>query len=104
MSETIRLGNAAKMRETLEWFWSKRSMLDFCHNNLSAKTWKDWDEVYYFLRELADKTQNALSAPTRNCDLYASFADAHEAWRKLDKRKSGPFDLWLFAEAKGESK
>ena len=56
-----------------------------------------------YIRRLNDLVENISLIP-RNCDLYATFADAHEVWRKLDKRKSGPFDWWLFAEAKGEAK
>lgn len=86
--ESLRVGNAAKMREVLEWFWSKRSMLDFCHNNLSTKTWEDWDKVYCFLREFADKVQAALAEPLRNCDVgtaeeqgmrFKKFCNDHQA-------------------------
>lgn len=89
-------GNTAKMREALEWFWSKRSMLDFCHNNLSAKTWEDWDKVYCFLREFAGKVQNALSEPSRNCDVcteeeqYNRFVYSCTS-RKIPCRKSEIF-------------
>lgn len=99
------VGNAAKMREALEWFWSKRSMLDFCHNNLSTKTWEDWDKVYRFLREFADKVQSALSAPARNCDLYKTEDEAYQAYLKVmentPKEEQVYFESWLFAKTKG---
>lgn len=96
----MKTSNVKSIREALEWFWGKRSMLDFCHNNLSDKTWEDWDKVYCFLREFADKVQSALSAPPRNCDRYPTLAAALEAWRDIDPREAGAFDMWLFAEAK----
>lgn len=58
------------------------------------------NDMSSFLWDIIRKCEAALSAPPRNCDLYATFADAHEVWRKLYARKS-PFEKWLFAEAKG---
>lgn len=115
--------NQLKMREALEWFWSKRSMLDFCHNNLSSKTWEDWDKVYHFLREFADKVQSALSAPSRNCDRFANELDAQIAflnevwlisvdkdtmleWDKFEnwtELMKSSYAKWLLAEVKGEN-
>lgn len=85
--ESLRVGNAAKMREVLEWFWSKRSMLDFCHNNLSTKTWEDWDKVYCFLREFADKVQAALAEPLRNCDV-GTAEEQIGRWHKFCKTQT----------------
>ena len=42
----------------------------------------------------------ALSAPPRNCDRFATLPDALAAWRDIDPREAGPFDLWLFDTAK----
>lgn len=43
----------------------------------------------------------ALSAPARNCDLYPTHFVALNAWRDLDPRMTGAFDMWLFAEVEG---
>lgn len=108
IEQSVTNHNQLKMREALEWFWSKRSMLDFCHNNLSDKTWEDWDKVYHFLREFADKVQSALSAPPRNCDVFANERGALDAIHNdrgcvqnpLDERKLTVH--WLLADAKTE--
>lgn len=106
--------NQLEMREALEWFWGKRSMLDFCHNNLSAKTWEDWDKVYCFLREFADKVQATLSASPRNCDRFNDPGEALSAYCEA-KGITHPLPLWfgnefwcflqwLFAKADGDAK
>ena len=47
-----------------------------------------------------DKARAALATPTRNCDRFATLPDALAAWRDIDPREAGPFDLWLFDTAK----
>lgn len=51
---------------------------------------------------IKNEINTALSTPPRNCDCYPTLAVALEAWRDIDPREAGPFDDWLFAEAKGE--
>lgn len=97
--ESLQVGNTAKMREALEWFWSKRSMLDFCHNNLFSKTWEDWDKFYSFLREFANKVQSALSAPPRNCDV----GTAEEQEERYLKLKREHIDRVTYCPAVGQS-
>lgn len=48
---------------------------------------------------IASKAKHALKQPPRNCDRYATLPDALAAWRDVDPREAGPFDLWLFAPA-----
>lgn len=50
----------------------------------------------------------ALAAPPRNCDLYATEAEAYRGWERYYNSidtKDGYLDFedWLFAEAKGEA-
>lgn len=62
-------GDCAKLREAVELILKERGILDFCHNNIGSKTWKDWDVVYMTLRKWVDKAMTALAAPARNCDV-----------------------------------
>lgn len=39
-------------------------------------------------------------ARRRNCDRFATLPDALAAWRDVNPREAGPFDLWLFDTAK----
>ena len=73
-------GNAAAMREALEYLLEERDILDFCHNNLGSKTWEDWDKVYRVLRKVIEKAMRAIAAPPRNCD--APYADEHKLWMR----------------------
>lgn len=62
--------NNNSMYMVLRYIIDNRSFLDFCHNNLSSKTWKDWDKVYYFLRDIIDMAMEAVEVkPPRNCDV-----------------------------------
>ena len=63
------VGDAAAMREALEYLLKERDILDFCHNNLGSKTWEDWDKVYNVLRKIIEKAMRALAARPRNCDV-----------------------------------
>lgn len=49
---------------------------------------------------IASKAKHALKQPPRNCDRFATLPDALAAWRDVDPREAGPFDLWLFDTAK----
>lgn len=95
------VGNAAKMRETIEWLKER----------LTAAVYDGSLDVH----EALDKIDAALSAPARNCDLYN---DVEDAWQdhKQFRRQTGedvyfdmvhfwPFAKWLLApaaERKGE--
>ena len=112
--KTSAVGNAAVLREALEYLLKQRDILDFCHNNLGSKTWEDWDKVYNVLRKIIEKAMRALAKPPRNCDVYKT---PEESIRMFESyiRESGkvgfinPFTevvKWLFApaaERKGES-
>lgn len=104
------------VREALKRIVDERGILDFCHNNLSSKTWEDWDKVYKTLRKWIDEAMSALAAPPRNCDRYATvdeamddFADEAliEQWNALKAGKDRDmlaeelfvFTKWLFAPA-----
>lgn len=99
--ETI-AGNSAAMREALEKIAHYAEDMCRMDDPYSA----DW-------RICADIARKALSLPPRNCDLYANYFDAYQAWEHLPKNELGYFVLengvecceeaWLFepAERKG---
>ena len=97
------LGNTATMREALEYLLEERDILDFCHNNLSSKTWEDWDKVYKVLRKIIEKAMRALAAPPRNCDRFGGDIDklreACARERGLNPEEDFPdvFPDWLLA-------
>ena len=87
-------GNSAKMREALEKCANYLNVGDagLCKGECDA------------MREVM---QEALSAPPRNCDIYATIGEALDAFYEYQKaRQFQPmkFYRWLFAEAKGEGK
>lgn len=49
---------------------------------------------------IAEEIRQAFAVPPRNCDRFATHLDALAAWRDIDPREAGPFDLWLFDTAK----
>ena len=63
-------------------------------------------EILNAVKCAQDKANAALSAPARNCDLYATCEDAYEGYKVYEKVPLIPFQFapWLFAEAKGEAK
>lgn len=101
-------GNAAAMREACQ----KTRDLLVRRGNGKCQCVLTWDEFDYAQKML----RAALSAPARNCDLYATYAEAAEAHKEYATayiaRSSNIFDFpmefdeWLFAlaaERKGES-
>lgn len=66
-----------------------------CHSDIDASD----------LREICDA---ALSAPPRNCDLYATVDEAFDDYLKAMEetpREAQVFiEMWLLSEAKGEAK
>lgn len=111
------VGNAAKMREALEKCANMGEQID-CQLGSSEET------VYAFRHErciahnISECARDALSAPPRNCDRFATEKEAGEAF--LREPCENPCEnctvdchnplahecgiKWLFAEAKGEKK
>jgi hypothetical protein len=88
------LGDAAKLREALENV--AKQLTDATEDENFG------EDVMYLvgcMRTMSQKCRTALAAPPRNCDRFATLPDALAAWRDIDPREAGPFDLWLFASA-----
>lgn len=92
------VGNAAKMREALEWLFGFGYITsDGGFHMPDAKMARN-------------KIEEALSAPPRNCDRYTSRVEAFAEWllynlsKKISSLRWVDFVDWLFAEAKGEIK
>lgn len=84
------VGNAAAMREALETIHDKVNGLD--------------EECGVDPVEIRDLARAALSAPARNCDVFASDIDAFEYWDNHYPVVPGtntiqPYNEWLFAPA-----
>lgn len=95
-------GNAEQMREALceILYVSEKYMKNCPHISVMIHT------------GISAKCRTALAAPPkplRNCDRYANWYDAHQAWERLPKNKLGYFvqengvecceNAWLFAPA-----
>ena len=98
--EVTKMMNAAKMREALEKV--EKLLLD-------EAAWAD--EMTNNKAIALGVIQSALAASPRNCDLYISEDEAWEAFCKshpdakcLMDYWSDQYQMWLFAEAKGETK
>lgn len=87
------VGNTTKVREMLETI--KRKAISIIPGSSIQKKMLDR------FRLLAE---SALAAPPRNCDRFNTLEDALAGWREVSPDESGPFDDWLFAEAKGDAK
>ena len=85
------VGNGAKMLSAL------KAIVDV-FDSKEPMSQQERDLVVYNL------AKNALSAPPRNCDRFNTLEDALAGWREVSPDESGPFDNWLFAEAKGDAK
>lgn len=93
--ESRQVGNAAKMREALI---KILGLTDHLQRRFALR--KLITEVVLELEQIAE---NALSTPPRNCDLY-SHDEALRIWSSLpESKENGCFDVWLFAEAKGDA-
>jgi phosphoenolpyruvate carboxylase len=95
------VGNAAKMREALE------LMNDLYDKEAICTSYANTPEEMEQIDELYRKTKAALSAPVRNCDLYATEDDAWDAFsskRQGADSSTEEYEKWLFAEAKGANK
>ena len=101
------VGDAAKLREALKRIVDERGILDFCHNNISSKTWEDWDKIYKTLRKWIDEAMSALAAPPRNCDRFETVKEAAEAFARERQDMPHPcpdftFSRWLLTPVKKE--
>lgn len=89
------VGNGAKTHEALD------RIKNTANSALTALSFGNDTSSYLWgiIRECA----SALAAPVRNCDRFNTLEDALSGWREVSPDESGPFDNWLFAEAKGET-
>lgn len=85
------IGNMAKIREAL------------VKVNGALDNIMDYD-VDGVLHRCVSIIKQALAEPPRNCDRFNALEDALAGWREVSPAESGPFDNWLFAEAKGDAK
>lgn len=83
-------GNAAKMREALEW------AAQFIELGVDDDLGADGQN----LTTAAEMARDALSAPCRNCDRFATELDARLAWKR-EAHCKGDYRYWLFATAEG---
>lgn len=87
------IGNAAKMREALE------KVIE-----IAKREWNAFRETSAML-EMHEICTAALSAPPRNCDLYATEDEAYQAHQKamddIPLETHVYYETWLFDEAKG---
>lgn len=106
------IGNAAEMREALAMLIDAcASFYESIENGLDGhyEAILDYNsKVDDFLRRV-DTAKCAISAPPRNCDKYKTLDDARNAFFAKyvpDDTCSSTtaFAIWLFDEAKGESK
>lgn len=92
--------NAAKMREALEW------VADFSSDDHIDDEYSTDGEN---LQRAAERARAALAAPPRNCDRFATYKEAVEAYRAWAERTTGDVSNvsgrgmlgWLFAPAEG---
>lgn len=92
--DSLQVGNVAAMRKALQ-----RASIWFDGYRFDEEAIDELDKVFEYI-------EKALSAPARNCDLYATEAEAYRGWQRyynsLDKKDYYlDFEDWLFAEAKG---
>ena len=86
------VGNGAKMREVLEQIRQK-AIATIPGSSIQKR----------MLDKFRLLASAALAEPPRNCDRFNTLEDALAGWREVSPAESGPFDEWLFAEAKGET-
>ena len=93
--ESSRVGNAAKMRDSLS---------DACYAMFNFL--KTQNGGYEEMAKALDKAKATLAEPPRNCDRpeCATTKAAQDVWRKEDGGKTAYYE-WLLAEStKGEAK
>lgn len=96
--------NQLKLREAL--LKSRKAM-----DEMSMSIFRGWieDSLADVAGEAQKAISSALSAPPRNCDLYATEAEAYRGWERYYNSidpKDGYLDFedWLFAKAEGDVK
>jgi len=89
-------GNCAKLREALV---ETLGYIESFHKYIIPGKRKKLTALFAVADTIRGKVRAALAAPPRNCDRFATLPDALAAWRDVDPREAGPFDLWLFAPA-----
>lgn len=100
--KSSQVGNAAKMREAL--LKSRKTM-----DEMSKSIFQGWieDSLVDVAGEAQRAISSALSAPVRNCDLYATEGEAYKAYLTAMKNETKEtymyFEPWLFAETKGDA-
>jgi hypothetical protein len=93
--KSSQVGNVAKMRDVL------RKMREFMDDVNHQQNPLEYGQYCWAV----DIIDTALSAPPRNCDLYATEVEAYRGWERyynsIDK-KDGYLDYedWLFAKSK----
>ena len=97
------IGNAAALREalvkTLDAFKSGAIRTEWN----DPDSWKHDDELWYLKNDI----ESALAAPARNCDRFATWKDAWDAFAAAYFGPTDPgemeyyFGVWLFAPAEG---
>lgn len=95
--KSLQVGNSAKMREAL-------GKIKECYENDYLSLDRDPGDV---LGNAALLAENALSAPPRNCDRFATEEDAWDAFSSARigaDSSTEEYEKWLFAETKGEAK
>lgn len=110
-NENTPVGNAAAMREALEkcreialqWQADEADGVAGTIDKPSARSAAE------AVMDMEFEINAALSAPPRNCDLFACYSEAANYWHENVECAdvNGCFDVWLFepaAERKGEGK
>lgn len=101
--KTSVVGNSAKMREALlEVTRQIEPIVKYMHPNKAEHI--GLTTVFAACEPIYKIAKAALAAPPRNCDRFNTLEDALAGWREVSPAESGPFDNWLFAEAKGDMK
>ena len=93
--KSSRVGNSAKMRESLS---------DACYAMFNFL--KTQNGGYEEMAKALDKAKAALAEPPRNCDRpeCATTKAAQDVWRKEDGGKTAYYEWLLAASTKGEAK
>lgn len=107
--KSSQVGNAAKMREALEYL--RDASREFCHLILNSKHNEIYDKYKYKevakIRDAIVTANATLSTPPRNCDRFINNEEARDAYCDYMSDSNVMFldyEEWLFAEAKGETK
>ena len=99
------LGNAAALRKAL--VQVSRIAVEMTRKTITGEP-EDRKTVDRWALRLCDIACDAISAPPRNCDRFATFDDARNTFfadYMLDETRSSAtaFAIWLFDKAKGEA-